>query len=128
SSSGKLTKSWELIELKASEFAQDKEMLKVVENTLAPYNEETKKKIGETAVPLARYSVIESSLDAVLADALREATGTEIALSNGFRFAYPLVPGPILEGDLWSIFPINTKIKTGKLTGKQLKDFYEREI
>lgn len=125
---GAVEKSWELIELKANAFEPDADMKALVTKTLAPYRTKLEKKIGETKTNLVRYNVVETSLDAVLADALREATGSEIALTNGFRFAYPIVPGAIVEGDLWSIFPINTQIKTGKLTGKQLRDFYEREI
>ncbi|HLW55932.1 MAG TPA: bifunctional metallophosphatase/5'-nucleotidase [Bacteriovoracaceae bacterium] len=125
---GKLKKKWELIELKSRDFKADKKLSELVNKTLNPYRSKLDKKIGETQTTLVRYNVVETSLDAILADALKEATGTDIALSNGFRFAYPIVPGPIVEGDLWSIYPINTQIKTGRLTGKQLKDFYEKEI
>src|SRR5690606_18835879 len=70
----------------------------------------------------------ETPLDAWLADVLRETTGTEIALSNGFRFGTPLLPGPIRERDLWNLFPIVTPLKTGKVTGQQLRAFWEREL
>jgi sulfur-oxidizing protein SoxB len=125
---GEVKKKWHLIELKADKFPLNRRISEVVSKTLAPYRTTLGKKIGETKTDLIRYNVVESTLDSILADALRESTGTEIALTNGFRFAYPIVPGPIVEGDLWSIFPINTKIKTGKLTGKQLLNFYEKEI
>lgn len=125
---GKIKKEWKLIELKGRDFKPDERMSALVDKTLAPYRSKLDIQIGETKTDLARYNVVETSLDSVLADALKEATGTEIALTNGFRFAYPIVTGPILESDLWSIFPINTRIKTGKLSGKQLIDFYEREI
>lgn len=128
SENGKLEKTWNLIELKAKDFGKDKSVLKVVKETLRPLDKKLDKKIGETKVELARYNVIETSLDAFLADALRASTGTELAFSNGFRFAHPVVPGPIREKDLWNFFPITTPIKTGKLTGKQIKDFLEREI
>ena len=125
---GEIKKKWELIELKANKFGQDKNIQDVVSQTLAPFRSQLDKKIGETSVPLVRYNVVETSLDAILADALRDSSGTEIALSNGFRFAYPIVAGPIVEGDLWSVYPINTQIKTGKVTGAQLRKFYEKEI
>lgn len=125
---GMIKKAWSLIEIKKSRFIEDPKMLSIVQNALSPFGEDLHKVIGETNVPLLRYNVIETTLDAVLADALKKATGTEIAFSNGFRFAYPIVPGPIKEKDLWSIYPINTKIKTGLLTGQQIKDFFEREI
>jgi intracellular sulfur oxidation DsrE/DsrF family protein len=84
--------------------------------------------IGRTEVPLMRYDVIHTSLDALLADALREATGTDIALSNGFRFAPPKAPGDITEADLWNWLPINTPVKVGNVTGSQLREFWEKEL
>lgn len=125
---GKVTKKWSLIEVKKKDFPENEEVKKIVKNSLDGIGEDLHKVIGRTDIPLLRYNVIETTLDAVLADALKKATGTEIAFSNGFRFAYPIVPGPIKEKDLWSIYPINTQIKTGLLTGQQIKDFFEREI
>ncbi len=75
-----------------------------------------------------RYNVVETSLDLVLSDALREAAGTDIGLSNGFRFAPPKLAGPIRESDLWDWYPITTKLKVGEVTGKQLRAFWEREL
>ncbi len=74
-----------------------------------------------------RYNVVETNLDDHLSDALREAAGTDIGLSNGFRFAPPTLPGPITEADLWNWYPITTRLKTGKVTGKQIREFWERE-
>lgn len=125
---GSIDKKWTLVELRESLYNEDKSIAKLVDKSLQPYKVRLDKKIGETTIPLVRYNVLETTMDAVLADALRDATGTEIALSNGFRFAYPIVPGPIKESDLWSVYPINTQIKTGKITGQQIKDFFEREI
>ena len=105
SESGKLKKSWNLIELKAKDFQKDRQVLKVVKETLSPLDKKLDKVIGETKVTLARYNVIETSLDALLADALRASTGTDLAFSNGFRFAHPVVPGSIREKDLWNFFP-----------------------
>jgi hypothetical protein len=57
--------------------------------------------------PLMRYSLVETSLDDVLSDALREEAGT--------------------ESDLRDWYPITTKLKVGKVTGRQLRAFWERE-
>jgi sulfur-oxidizing protein SoxB len=70
---------------------------------------------------------VETSLDDVLSDALREAAGAEIGLSNGFRFSPPTPAGPIHESDLWNWYPISTKLKVGKVRGRQLRAFWERE-
>lgn len=123
-----ISKHWQLIELKSSEIKGNAGVENTVRAALAKANDSLNKKVGSTSGVLARYNVVDTSLDHMLADALRASTGTEIALSNGFRFAFPIVPGPILERDLWNFYPINTQIKTGKLSGRQLHEFLEREL
>lgn len=119
---------WELIELTAEAFPPDPVVAEAVARELAPHREVLDRVIGHTEVPLARYAVVETPMDAWLSDVLRDATGTDIALSNGFRFGTPLTPGPIRESDLWNLFPIVTPLKTGKVTGEQLRAFWEREL
>ena len=125
---GKITdRRWELIELRADRFAEDPKVKHVVDETLAPMRPRLDKIIGETKATLMRYNVVETSLDDMLSDALREAAGTEIGLSNGFRFSPPTPPGPIREADLWDWYPITTRLRVGKVTGRQLRAFWERE-
>jgi len=119
---------WELIELTASRFPEDPEVARRVEAALAPHASALATPVGQTDVTLARYAVVENPLDNVLADAIRIAGGTEIGLSNGFRFGTPLLPGPVREADLWNIFPIVNKLKTGKVSGRQLRAFWEQEL
>ncbi len=118
---------WELIELRADRFGEEPAVKKVVDEALAPLRSRLEPVIGRTEVPLMRYNVVETSLDDVLSDALREAAGTEIGLSNGFRFAPPKPAGPIRESDLWDWLPITTRLKVGQVTGRQLRAFWERE-
>jgi sulfur-oxidizing protein SoxB len=126
---GRITRrDWQLIELRASHYAEDGEVKDLVQKSLAPYRENFNRIIGRTSRPLSRYAPVETSADAVLADALLAAGGTEIALSNGFRFAYPIDQGDIIENDLWNYYPINSRLKTGKVTGTQLRQFFEREL
>lgn len=120
-------RKWELIELRADRFPEDPQVKRVVGETLAPMRPRLDTILGETKATLMRYNVVETSLDDVLSDALREVAGTEIGLSNGFRFAPPTPPGPIREADLWDWYPITTRLKVGKVTGKQLRAFWERE-
>ncbi len=120
-------RKWELIEMRADRFAEDPKVKRVVEETLAPMRTRLDKIIGRTEVPLMRYNVVETGIDDVLSDALREAAGTEIALSNGFRFSPPLPAGPVKESDLWDWYPITTRLKVGRVTGRQLRAFWERE-
>ncbi len=120
-------RAWRLIELRTDRFAEDKSVKEVVDETLAPLRPRLDEVIGRTEAPLMRYNVVETSLDDALSDTLRAIAGTEIALSNGFRFAPPLPAGPVRESDLWDWHPITTKHKVGKVSGKQLRAFWERE-
>lgn len=121
-------KKWELIELRADRYKEDKKIKKLAADVSKPYDKVLNKIVGKTKDTLYRYAVNQTSLDMLLSDAIRDATGVEIALSNGFRFATPVVPGPIYEKDLWSFYPVNSNLRTGKITGAQLKEFWEREI
>ncbi|OYZ19563.1 MAG: bifunctional metallophosphatase/5'-nucleotidase [Bdellovibrio sp. 28-41-41] len=121
-------KKWELIELRADRYKEDKKIKALVEKTLLPYKEMLSKIVGHADDNLFRYEVNQTSLDMVLADAIRDAAQVEIGLSNGFRFAAPIVPGPIYEKDLWSFYPVNNRLRTGKVSGAQLKEFWEKEI
>jgi sulfur-oxidizing protein SoxB len=120
-------RKWKLVELRADRFAEDPQVKRVVDETLAPMRPRLAKIIGETKATLMRYNVVETGLDDVLSDALREAAGAEIGLSNGFRFSPPTPPGPIRESGLWDWYPISTRLKVGKVTGRQLRAFWERE-
>lgn len=125
---GRIEKKWQLIELRADRFGEDAKVKRVVAHQLAPYRDRLDRVIGETSVPLFRYAVAETTLDAVLADAIREAAGTDIGFSNGFRFAQPILPGPVTEADLWNAYPIDNRLKVGKVTGRQLRAFWESEL
>lgn len=121
-------KRWELLELTASRYPEDASVKALVQQAISPLRNELDIEVGSTTVSLSRYAVVETNLDNLLADALREETGTEIALSNGFRFGTPVLPGAIRERDLWDFYPISTPLTTGKVTGKQLRAFWEQEI
>jgi sulfur-oxidizing protein SoxB len=126
---GRVTdRRWRLIELRAESVAEAADVKQLVAETLAPFRQQTEAEIGTTAVPLVPYAVVETNLDDMLADAVREVSGAEIGLSNGFRFGVPTLAGPIRERDLWTWYPITNKVKTGKATGKQLRAFWEREL
>ncbi len=67
-------------------------------------------------------------MDRVIANAIQKATGADVALSNGFRFAPPTAPGVITVADLWTWLPINLELKTGLASGQQLADYWETEL
>lgn len=126
---GKLVKTdWKLIELTEDKFPQEdpqvKDIIAQQKQKLGAFDQV----IGYAQEPLYRYGVNETVLDMILADAIREAAGTEIGLSNGFRFGTPVGPGPIYESDLFMIYPVNMPLRVGRVRGHQLKEFWEREV
>jgi 2',3'-cyclic-nucleotide 2'-phosphodiesterase (5'-nucleotidase family) len=121
-------RSWRLIELRPELFPEDPEVKQVVENALAPHRKRMNQVIGHTDVWLARYQVLNTSIDNVVTEAIRAATGADIAISNGYRFAPPTAPGAITEADLWTWLPIDLQLKTGIASGGQLRTYWEKEL
>lgn len=82
--------------------------------------------IGETLVPLdARNSTIrqkEDPLGNLVADALRDFTGADIAITNGggIRTNALFEPGPITRRDVLAWLPFGNVVVTTELTGDQI--------
>lgn len=121
-------RSWRLIELRPEYFAEDPEMKRVVDAALAPHRERMDAVIGYTNTWLSRYRVLNTSIDNVVAEAIRQATGADIGLSNGYRFAPPTAPGAITEADLWTWLPIDLQLQAGVASGEQLQKYWLREL
>ena len=84
--------------------------------------------VGETKTAIMRYDVLETSADDFITDAVREIAGTDVGFSNGFRYAPPIPAGPLTEGDLWLLLPLDARLKKGWATGQELKAYLEREL
>lgn len=117
-----------LLEVTPERYQPDLTVARLVADARRPFETRLQAIVGRTETPLFRKGILESSMDNVIADAVREATGAEIGLTNGFRFSYPVPPGPITEEDLFNVFPMDASIKIGTLTGRQLKDFWEEGL
>lgn len=121
-------REWKLIRLQADEYPEDSQVARAMADNIDPYRDRLNEVIGHTTETLLRYNVVETNLDKILADALREAADAEIAISNGFRFAHPVPAGEITTEHLYDWYPINEPLKTGKVTGRQLRQFWENEL
>lgn len=124
---------YELIEVDPEVYLPDSSMASIIQRQLEPYREVTDRVLGYTSTPLYRYFVVENPMDNFITDAARWKTGVDISFSNGFRFSPPIAidesgTAPITEGQLWNMLPVNEKVKTGKATGKQIKDWLESEL
>ncbi len=124
---------YELIDVDPRVFPADKEVQALVDKAKAPYEEHLETVIGYTKTPIYRYLTVENPMDNMITDAARWKTGADISISNGFRFGNPIVPedgkpASITRANLWNLLPVNEKVKTGKATGKQIKDWLEKEM
>ncbi|WP_228235679.1 bifunctional metallophosphatase/5'-nucleotidase [Allomuricauda sp. M10] len=131
---GKIIKEdYDLMEVDPNSYPADAQVAQFIDQETAPYKEEIEEVLGYTSTPLYRYFVVENPMDNFITDAARWKTGADISISNGFRFSTPISIGesgqaPITRADLWSMLPVNEKVKVGKATGKQIKDWLEQEI
>ncbi len=133
---GKVTKDeYELVEITASKYKADKEIDKLIENLEGPYLNDINKVIGYSTIPLYRYFVIENTIDTMILNALRwQVKDVDIVLSNGFRFCPPRsTPDatgniPITSGYVFDMLPVDSTVRTAKATGKQIKDWLEKEL
>lgn len=132
---GKIIKeNYSLIEVKANELKPDASVEKLVRENEQPYVKKMNEVVGYSKVPLYRYFVVENTIDTLIIDALKWKVGTDIVLSNGFRFCPPRTKKdatgniPITEGFLYDMLPVDSQVRTGKVTGTQIKDWLEKEL
>lgn len=130
---------YELLEV-SGDLPEDPHVRDLVD-TLRAEHPELEETIGTTSTVLQRYYVLETPIDNLVTDALFAKASTalaergehlDIALSNGFRFCPPLVPvdgaATISRQFLWSMLPENAQVKTGDVTGAQLRTWLEKEL
>ena len=92
---GKITSSnYQLIGVEASRFKENREIKSMVERSEAPFLGRLNEVVGQTNDPLLRYDVLESSMDNLIADAVRDVAHSDIGFTNGFRFAPPVPADP----------------------------------
>lgn len=124
---------YELVEVDPNRFEADPEMVTLVEELEAPHKEAINTVIGYSKQPLYRYFVVENTIDTMIVDALKWRINVDVVLSNGFRFCPPRVPDesglvPITEGYLYDMLPVEATVRTGKVKGKQLLAWLEKEL
>ncbi|MDX2246985.1 MAG: bifunctional metallophosphatase/5'-nucleotidase [Bacteroidia bacterium] len=133
---GKVIKDeYELVEVSASKYKADKEIVELIKNLEDPYLTDINKVVGYSTIPLYRYFVIENTIDTLILDALRwQIKEVDIVLSNGFRFCPPRTTPdhtgniPITSGYIFDMLPVDSTVRTARATGKQLQEWLEKEL
>lgn len=119
---------FKLLPVFAADTPEDPVVKKAVDASLAPYRERMAAQVGRTDSAIFRYDVLETTADNFIADAVRERTHADIASTNGFRFTPPIPAGSLTQGDLWALLPLDSRVKMGWITGKELRAYLEREL
>ncbi len=133
---GKLVNDeYHLDEVNASIYKADKNMVALINQYEQPFANQIYKVAGYSTIPLYRYFVVENPIDTLILNALKwKLPETDIVLSNGFRFCPPRTTPdstgniPITEGFIFDMLPVDSTVRTGAVTGKQLLDWLEKEL
>lgn len=133
---GKVIKDeYRLDEITTSKFKADKQITQIIDQNEEPFKKDIEQIAGYSTVPLYRYFVIENTIDTFILDALKwRIPNADIVLSNGFRFCPPRVTPdhtgqiPITNGYIFDMLPVDSVVRTGEVTGKQIREWLEKEL
>jgi 2',3'-cyclic-nucleotide 2'-phosphodiesterase (5'-nucleotidase family) len=133
---GKVTKdTYELVELDADKIKPDAAMEALLKSNEQPFESEINTVVGYSTLPLYRYFVVENTIDTMVLNALHwRMPSIDIVLSNGFRFCPPRTTPdktgniPITNGYIFDMLPVDSTVRTAEVTGKQIKDWLEKEL
>ncbi|WP_287060248.1 5'-nucleotidase C-terminal domain-containing protein, partial [Algoriphagus sp.] len=126
---------YELLEVSATENKADPKISQLIQNNEGPFQEDIFEIAGYSTLPLYRYFVIENPIDTMILDAVSwQVPEVDIVLSNGFRFCPPKTTPdqtgniPITNGYIFDMLPVDSMIRTGKVTGQQIQEWLEKEL
>ena len=133
---GKVVKDeYELVEIASLKYKADPEVDALIKGNEKPFEKSINKVIGHSTIPLYRYFVVENPIDTMILNALYwQVKDVDIVLSNGFRFCPPRTTPdhtgniPITEGFIYDMLPVDSTVKTGEVTGRQMKEWIEKEL
>jgi sulfur-oxidizing protein SoxB len=118
---------YRLVPVFADLLPADRTMQAAIDRLRAPYAERFAEKLATADALLYRRGNFTGPMDQVICDALRDATGAQIALSPGFRFGATVLAGaPIVMEDLLSETAITyPQTYVTDMKGSQIKDVLE---
>ena len=133
---GKVIKEdYVLDEVDPKKLKADSDLETIIKANEQPFKEDIYKVVGYSTLPLYRYFVIENTIDTMILNALKwRLPETDIVLSNGFRFCPPRTTPdhtgniPITNGFIFDMLPVDSTVRTGEVTGKQIFDWLEKEL
>ena len=125
---------YSLMETDPLKYKPEVEMQQLIQANEKPYASHMNKVIGYSKLPLYRYFVVENTIDTLIINALKWKVGTDIVLSNGFRFCPPRSTKdatghiPITEAFLYDMLPVDARVRMGRISGAELTEWLEQEL
>lgn len=89
---------------------------------------ELDREVARAEAFMAREFVTDGDTGNLVADALRQTAGADVAVINSGGVASGLAPGPILVRDLYRVIPYQNRTVTLQVTGATLRTFLERTL
>ena len=129
-----IREQYTLDEVSAKQYKPNAAVQTLIAKHEEPFKKDITKVAGHSTIPLYRYFVVENPIDTFIIDALMWKVKPDIVLSNGFRFCPPNTTRdttgniPITEGYIFDMLPVNSTVRTAKVSGKQIKDWLEKEM
>jgi len=68
----------------------------------------------------------ESLLGDMICDAMREATGAQVAFQNAYGIRSPLLKGEITRRDVFEVIPFDDQVVVMKLSGERIREILEQ--
>ena len=106
----------------------DPEVARIVDKYESKVKTEFSRVIGTAAADLTRDSSGESNLGDAVADAMRDATGAQIAFQNGGGIRADIPQGPITLDAVFTTVPFDNDLVSMDLTGDQIRELLERSV
>ena len=109
---------------------QDRTMLKQMRQdpVLKKHQAFLDEAVGRSKMGLHRASSFYGTMDYLLLDAIRAATGLPIAFSNGWRYGGAIKKGRLTRRDLYRIVPMDPMIMTAEMTGEEMIQLLEDNL
>lgn len=116
----------------AADVTPDPAIVAVIEEVKASNEVITAVKVGNTSVVLdgerAQVRAGETNLGNLIADAMIDVTGADIAFTNGGGIRASINPGDVTKGDVITVLPFGNYVVTKKLSGADILAALEHGI
>ena len=114
------------------ELAEDREVKEMVASYRGKFEHKLKEVVGRTGARLVgepeKIRRMETNLGNLVADVMRKAAGTEIALVNGGSIRGSIEEGPVTLEDIWRVFPYDSQLARVELSGSEIEKVLNHSV